>query len=155
MKRRSRYLKWLAALVLVFMVLQTVSCGTILYPHRRGARHSGDLDPKVVIMDAVGLVFFIIPGLVAYIVDFYTGAIYLGPGEKAWGRFPDPSNLQVDPIYAARLDKATLESILSRHIGDDIDLSDEPVLVFTDDRTDPEALRSWLANAGMAQAQIH
>jgi len=155
MRRKSRFLRWLAIFVLLFMLLQTVSCGTLLYPHRRGARHSGDLDPKVVIMDAVGLVFFIVPGLVAYIVDFYTGAIYLGPGEKAWGQYPDPSHVPGDPIYAASLDKETLETILSQHLGRDIDLSAENLMVFTSDRTDRQALGSWLAEAGLEGAAIH
>lgn len=53
------------------------SCGTILYPERKG-RRGGELDPAVVVLDAVGLLFFLIPGIVAFAVDFDTGCIYLG-----------------------------------------------------------------------------
>lgn len=155
MRTKTRFLKWLAVFVLVFMILQTVSCGTILYPNRRGASHSPDLDPKVVIMDAAGLVFFIIPGLVAYIVDFYTGAIYLGPGEKAWGQHSEPENLATATRYVTSLDKSTLEEILSQHLGRKIDLAEENLMVFADDRTDPEALRGWLARAGLETATVY
>ena len=35
------------------------------------------IDPTVAILDGIGLLLFIIPGLVAFAVDFHTGAIYL------------------------------------------------------------------------------
>ena len=57
-------------------------CGTILYPERRG-QVSGPLDWKVVALDAVGLLFFFVPGIVAFAVDFSTGAIYLPASELA------------------------------------------------------------------------
>lgn len=52
-----------------------------MFPERRG--HSeGKIDPNVVVMDGIGLLFFVIPGLVGFIVDFTTGAIYLPVGEE-------------------------------------------------------------------------
>ncbi len=51
-------------------------CGTILYPERRG-QPSGRLDWGVVALDGIGLLFFFIPGVIAFAVDFITGAIYL------------------------------------------------------------------------------
>ena len=35
-------------------------------PERQNAEHSGKLDPNILILDGVGLLFFIIPGLVAF-----------------------------------------------------------------------------------------
>src|SRR3954452_24581259 len=55
-------------------------CGTILYPERRYRPH-GDVDLKVVAMDTLGLLLFFIPGVIAFAVDFTTGAIYLPPSE--------------------------------------------------------------------------
>ena len=40
----------------------------------------GKIDPNVVIFDGIGLLFFVVPGLIAFAVDFSTGAIYLPPG---------------------------------------------------------------------------
>jgi hypothetical protein len=51
-------------------------CGTILYPDRSYQEERGHLDPAIVILDGIGLFFFIIPGLVAFAVDFTTGAIF-------------------------------------------------------------------------------
>ena len=55
--------------VVVVLVFQLSGCGTIFYPERRGQR-GGHLDAGVVILDGVGLLFFLIPGIIAFAVDF-------------------------------------------------------------------------------------
>ena len=69
-----------AALV-ALLSLQLVACGTVLYPERQGQGKHGRLDPAVLLLDGALLIAFVIPGLVAYAVDFHTGAIYL-PGSR-------------------------------------------------------------------------
>lgn len=59
--------------------LVLASCGSLLYPERKG-QTQGRIDPAVAILNAAGLLLFIIPGLVAFAVDFHTGAIYLPGG---------------------------------------------------------------------------
>ncbi len=54
------------------------SCGTILYPERRGG--GGRVDVGVAVMDGLWLLAFIVPGVVFYIVDFSDGAIYRDGG---------------------------------------------------------------------------
>jgi hypothetical protein len=54
------------------------SCGTVLYPERRG-QPAGRLDVGVVVLDGIGLLLFLVPGVIAFAVDFATGAIYLPP----------------------------------------------------------------------------
>jgi hypothetical protein len=66
----------LSVLLSAVTVVQLTSCGTLLYPERRGQR-SGQIDVAVALMDGIGLFFFIIPGVVAFAVDIDTGAIYL------------------------------------------------------------------------------
>ncbi len=60
------------------LMLQLMGCGTILYPERKGQK-SGKIDVGVAILDGIGVLVFIIPGVIAYGVDFYNGTIYL-PG---------------------------------------------------------------------------
>jgi hypothetical protein len=55
------------------------SCGTLLHPERVGQPAMGRIDPAVAILDGLGLLLFVVPGIVAFIVDFATGAIYLPP----------------------------------------------------------------------------
>ncbi|MEE2879623.1 MAG: hypothetical protein VX593_11510 [Pseudomonadota bacterium] len=57
-------------------------CGTILYPERRG-QTGGRLDTAVVILDGLGLLLFLVPGIIAFAVDFGSGAIYLPGGSRA------------------------------------------------------------------------
>jgi hypothetical protein len=71
----------LALIVIAAFSLQSASCGTIIHPERWGQPRTGPLDPSIVILDGIGVLLFVIPGVVAFIVDFSTGAIYLpGPG---------------------------------------------------------------------------
>jgi hypothetical protein len=58
------------------LVANLASCGTILYPERKGQR-PGKIDPTVAVLDGVGLLFFIIPGVIAFAVDFNNNSIYL------------------------------------------------------------------------------
>ena len=64
------------------MVLSFSGCGTILYPERSGQDKGGKLDVGIVLLDGIGLFFFIVPGVVAYAVDFTSGTIYLP--SKGW-----------------------------------------------------------------------
>lgn len=52
-------------------------CGTLLHPERRAHSHSNRIDKRVAALDALGLILFFVPGVVAFAVDFYTGAIFL------------------------------------------------------------------------------
>lgn len=64
------------------LAVAATGCGTIFYPERRG-QAAGPLDWKIVALDAVGLLFFFIPGVIAFAVDFNNGTIYLPPEECA------------------------------------------------------------------------
>lgn len=77
-----RLTKFVVPALIATIAFYSVSCGTILYPERRG-QPRGIIDPGVLLLDAVGLVFFIVPGLVAFAVDFSTGAIYYPPPPPA------------------------------------------------------------------------
>ena len=57
-------------------------CGTLLYPERKGQGSGGRLDPSIVILDGIGLLLFLIPGIIAFAVDFGNDTIYL-PSRRA------------------------------------------------------------------------
>ncbi len=62
-------------------------CGILMFEERHG-QTSGRVDPNVVVMDGIGLLFFIVPGLLAFAIDLGTGAIYLPDGvERGEGPF--------------------------------------------------------------------
>jgi hypothetical protein len=108
--------RWLAS-SLACLLLAHTACGTLFYPERHG-RRTGRVDPAILLLDGALLFFFVIPGLVAFAIDFYTGGIYMTDGR---GR---ALRIDVDP---AQLDEAGIEAILSEHAGRAIQL-DDPAL---------------------------
>ena len=71
--------KWISGSVFGVLTAMLSSCGTLLYPERRG-QSAGRLDWKVIFLDGIGLLFFFIPGVIAFAVDFLNGTIYLPSG---------------------------------------------------------------------------
>lgn len=110
------------ALVLAACCATHSSCGTILHPERIG-QPPGRLDPGVVALDGVGLLIFLIPGAIAFAVDFYTGAIYLPPHYADNSPAPTPGGtliaIHVDP---QSLTREHIEQIVERHTGQHIAL---------------------------------
>ena len=102
------------------------SCGTIIYPDRVNQEERGDLDPMILGLDAVGLFFFLIPGIIAFAVDIGTGAIYF-PEDHEKG---DRENTIFDRMDARiRLDKQGVEKIVALKTGKRIHLETGDVRV--------------------------
>ncbi|MGQ9427575.1 hypothetical protein ACXYTJ_16770 [Gilvimarinus sp. F26214L] len=117
------------ALAAVSLMCFTTGCGYFLYPERVG-QSGGRVDPAVLVLDAAGLLFGIIPGVIAFAVDLSTGAIYLPPGESnVIERHEDRlSRFQV-PIKAIasedlHFDPAGVAERLSLELGQPINPSD-------------------------------
>jgi hypothetical protein len=53
-----------------------------MFPERRGQDDGSKLDPNILLLDGLLLVFYIVPGLVAYAIDYGTSALYLPPGKE-------------------------------------------------------------------------
>lgn len=68
--------KLLAATVVTCMLSNIAGCGVLLYPERQGQK-GGHIDVQVALLNGIGLVFFLVPGLVAFAIDFHQGTIYL------------------------------------------------------------------------------
>ena len=118
--------RFISITLLGLLQVSTVGCGTILYPARRG-QPAGQLDWGVVALDAVGLLFFFVPGVIAFAVDFNNGTIYL-PSEGVSG----PAQASTDHTRKSPLTSITtspqqltpqvVEQTLARHTGRDIRL---------------------------------
>lgn len=86
-------------------------CGTLLYPERKG-QTGGRIDPSVAILDGLGLLLFLIPGLIAFAVDFSNGTIYLPGGRRAEHQ-DDLSEVKV----TAALTKPEVDRIWTENYG--------------------------------------
>lgn len=110
----SRVTRRHCLLMLGTLPLSTAACGTIMYPERRG-QPAGRLDPKVVALDAIGLIFFFIPGVIAFAVDFSNGTIYLPSEGYGQAGKPDAEQLVEAPCPPAQLTPERIEQVASDH----------------------------------------
>ncbi|MFY0992527.1 hypothetical protein [Halomonas sp. C05BenzN] len=110
----------LTGLLLGVSITALAGCGTLFHPERKG-QVAGRIDPVVAVANGVGLLFFIVPGVVAYAVDFSNGTIYLPDSRDAAG---------VDTLELGEdMDVATLERVLSEKTGRPVKLDNERVRV--------------------------
>lgn len=99
---------------LVFTLIISLSgCGTLLHPERKG-QISGRLDPSIVLLDAIGLVFFLVPGVVAFAVDFATGTIYLPQQQRS---SLTPQQQQLILPHPGQLDTQALATVVEQNSG--------------------------------------
>ncbi|MEH6685907.1 MAG: polyribonucleotide nucleotidyltransferase [Halopseudomonas sabulinigri] len=109
-------LKPLASILLATtLTTQLIACGTVFYPERRG-QITGEIDSGVAILNGIGLLFYILPGVIAFAVDFATGAIYLPDARYSI----NPEQLQPAIRADGKIDKSKLQAILHRELNLDL-----------------------------------
>lgn len=113
--RKSIIKPMVATTFSALLIFELAGCGTIIYPERRG-QTSGKIDPAVVIMDGIGLLFWVIPGLVAFAIDFATGAIYTSSGRYSVA----PEALKPAIDENGRIDTVQLQEIIKQQTGQNI-----------------------------------
>lgn len=129
MKHNKRIMKILVIFLVAAVTLQVASCGYLMYPERRGQK-SGRIDPAVAILDGLGLLLFIIPGVVAFAVDFTNGTIYLPSGKRSSLQAPDHEKMLGIQIAPDKLNKCGIEAAVEGQIGRSISLDAENVRVY-------------------------
>jgi hypothetical protein len=92
-----------------------------MHPERKG-QVSGELDTSIVALNAVGLLFFLVPGVIAFAVDFNNGAIYL-PGGSASTNSADMNIVTIDGDMTNEM----IEQVIFEETGETISLSDSDV----------------------------
>lgn len=113
--RKSIIKPMVATTFSALLIFELAGCGTIIYPERRG-QTGGKIDPAVVIMDGIGLLFWVIPGLVAFAVEFATGAIYTSSGRYSVA----PEALKPAIDENGRIDTVQLQEIIKQQTGQNI-----------------------------------
>jgi len=103
------------------VVFQLAACGTIIYPERKG-QIKGQLDVGVVALDAIGLLFFFVPGVIAFAVDFSNGTIYLPGGSASI----NPNQLKILSLDGD-IDHQGIERIILQETGKKITLEDSEI----------------------------
>ena len=135
--KKSLSFRLASILLIAILTLPLSSCGLLIYPERQG-QTEGQIDPTVAILDAIGLLFFIIPGVVAFAVDMHTGCIYFPEGEEFDSRRPLKKYSTTVRLAPEELTRENIESVLAYKTGRPVDLSRPDVRVYRMD--DAEAL---------------
>lgn len=94
-------------------------CGTVMHPERKG-QPAGPLDWEIVALDAIGLLFFFVPGVIAFAVDFNNGTIYLPTAEQpAQAAAKGTGRRKLIPISTPRgpLTPAAIEAAVAKQSG--------------------------------------
>jgi len=106
----------LCVVISAVLVIELAGCGTILYPERKGQK-GGRIDPGIAVLDGLGLLFFIIPGVIAFAVDFTTGAIYLPGGPRKSSLFSEDETMVVVRVNPRELSEDVIKEVVSRETG--------------------------------------
>lgn len=136
MQNNSKSMKKVVAfLVCSMLVFQLTGCGYIMHPERKGQSHDyKPMDTDIMLLDSALLILGILPGVVAFIVDFSTGCIYL-PGEIPHSSLDnsDMQNFQVIKVDPAHMNQTAIEKVLQEHTGQMISLNSPEMLIFKSD----------------------
>jgi len=114
----------IGGLLVATLLTQLTACGTLFFPDRRG-QIEGRIDPVVAGLNAIGILFYVIPGLIAFGIDFASGAIYLPGGLTSQ---VDPQDLQNVVDADGKIDAAKLKALIEVQTGHSLPL-DDPRLI--------------------------
>jgi len=114
--------------VIMAFLLQITACGTLMYPERKG-QTGGKIDAGVAVLDGLGLLLFIIPGAIAFIVDFSNGTIYLPPEKSSLLEENDYTNLIALQIDKDKMNLQKIEFVVSENTGINFDIDDQRIQV--------------------------
>ncbi len=93
--KRIFKMRLFSLVLLAAFVISATGCGYILYPERRHAELSNEIDGKIVVFDCLWLIVGVIPGVVALIVDGVNGTWYYT--EDEWNEIESRSSMNVQP----------------------------------------------------------
>ena len=114
----------IGGLIVAALLTQLTACGTLFFPDRRG-QIEGRIDLMVAGLNAIGILFYVIPGLIAFGIDFATGAIYLPGGLTSQ---VDPQDLQNVVDADGKVDPIKLKALIEVQTGHSLPL-DDPRLI--------------------------
>ena len=78
---KARLISGILAATFLATSASPIGCGYFLYPERRG--NSSNVDGGTLVMDLLWLLPGIIPGVIALVVDFSSGAVYRSGGGRS------------------------------------------------------------------------
>ena len=104
--------------------LTASSCGTLMYPERKGRRHSRTINKKVFWYDFAGIVLFGGLGIIGMMIDFNNGTMYLPAGQHAALGGSKKTRLVAFRLPKGHREQRDYEAVASAHFGRSISFDD-------------------------------
>lgn len=95
-------MRMFSLVVLTAFIITTMGCGYILYPERRHAKLSNEIDGKIVLFDCLWLIAGVIPGVVALVIDAASDTWYYT--EDEWNEIHSESSINIQPGQQLEVD---------------------------------------------------
>jgi len=99
------------------LIIQLSACGFFMYPERRGQSPGGRIDPAIATLDALGLLLFIFPGVIAFAVDITNGTLYFPSERHRSSSSNETKQMTVVRVNPGELNEKTIHEIVQRHTG--------------------------------------
>jgi len=133
---KRQFVRMLHVVVLAVLIIQMSACGYILYSERRGQRPIGRIDPAIAVLDALGLIFFVVPGVIAFAVDITNGTLYLPSGHRHSSVSTETEHMMVIRFNPDELNEKMIQEIVKKHTGVSIRLDLRNVEIYKLDRSE-------------------
>lgn len=133
---RRQFVRLLHVVLSVMLTIQLSACGYLLHPERRGQKPVGRIDPAIATLDALGLLLFIVPGVIAFAVDITNGTLYFPSGHHHSSAPTETGHMTVIRVNPAELNGKTIQEIVEKHTGVFIRLDLRNVEIYELDRSE-------------------
>jgi hypothetical protein len=110
----NRFVRAIAASTMLTVGSGSVGCGYFLHPERRGTQ-SGVIDGATMVMDILWLIPGIIPGVIALVVDFSSGGIYVSGSHRVALRLSPDGRVALQVPHAARPGQVEFRLVTASH----------------------------------------
>ncbi len=114
---KTQFFKAFHIFVSVVLIILLSACGYFMYPERRGQKPIGRIDPAVATLDALGLLLFVIPGVIAFAVDITNGTLYFPGGRSHSSGSTGTEHMTVIRVNPAELNEKVIQEIVKKHAG--------------------------------------
>ena len=125
-------MKKITSAILIFLLSQQLfSCGYVIHSERRG-QEGGKIDFAIVALDAIGLLFFILPGVIAFAVDIGTGTIYLPHTDKNTSfNLKDAKKIKID----GKITEEKIRTAIKKETGLTLNLKDPRLEIYHEEKS--------------------
>jgi hypothetical protein len=110
----NRFVRAIAASTMLTVGSGSLGCGYFLHPERRGTQ-SGVIDGATMVMDILWLIPGIIPGVIALVVDFSSGGIYVSGSRRMGLHLSPDGRVTLQVPHAARPGQVEFRLVTAAH----------------------------------------